>query len=194
MDSPKLMIVHQQRAEIGLNIKRASVSISQPNADIRYSSPQPNVKYSIKQAKLLIDQSQAFDEANLKSPLTMTREAAQKAKQAVLKGISRRVREGNQLMDIAHTKRLMIPQMMKQRTGIQKKEFNIGYMPSSLHAVKIKYQPGALELDVNIGNFRIDVTPNDPIYRYQPGNLDIYLKQKNDLQFQAYTPIWNQGM
>jgi len=188
MELPKLSIVQQQRADIGFTTRNAALHISQPKADVRYNSPQPDVTYTQTQGKLHIDQSQAFNEANLKSPLTMTFEAAQKAKQAVLKGISRRVREGEQLMDIAKNKQLMIPHIMKQRSAPEKTGFNIGFMPSSVDAVKIHYQPGHLSVNVNLENFVLEASPNMPKFQYQRGDFNIYLKQKNDLQFQAYTP------
>src|SRR5699024_12798893 len=67
------------------------VEIRQPKADLQMKS---------KKAKLSIDQSKAFAEANLKSALKWNKDIAASGRQHASSGTARRARQGNQLIDI----------------------------------------------------------------------------------------------
>ncbi|MEK4146238.1 DUF6470 family protein [Robertmurraya sp. FSL W8-0741] len=184
MKLPRLEI-DSQLAYLGLNKSRSTIEIRQPKADMSLNQPQPEVEYMKTDSKLEIDQTEAFADANLKNPLRVVKEWAAKAKQKALQSIAENAVEGNRLMRIEGQRKSAIPEIARENSEPDQMQFNIGYMPSSADKVKFSYQPSTIEIKVHRGNFNIDIKPNEPIIKYNPGNLQIYLKQKASMQIRA---------
>lgn len=191
MQLPRLELTNTM-TQIGIEQQRATVSMRQPKADVKMNQPQPDVEYIKTKSQLEIDQTVAFADANLKHPFRMVREAAARARQDVLKGLAEEAAEGDRLMKIEYHNQNVIQQIAREESEPTPKQFNIGFMPSSAGKVKIFYQPSSIEIKVNRGNFNIDITPNYPTIKFNPGDLQIYLKQKASLQIQAVGANLNQ--
>ncbi len=192
MQLPRLEL-HNTFAELGINKRNATIQIRQPQADMSYNQPQPDVKMHKTKGKLTIDQTEAFADAGLKHPFRMTQEQFSRSKQKVLQAISAKASEGDQLMKIeTQGSSSVIPQIAKNKSEPAQKEFNIGFVPSSTSKVKIHYQPSEIKIDVNLENFKLRVKPNKPIIKFNQGDLQIYLKQKANLQIQAVGANINQ--
>lgn len=177
MQLPRLEI-DNRAAYIGINQRQATLEIRQPKADVRMNQPQPEVEYIKTQSKLEIDQTEAFADANLKNPLRVVKEWAEKAKQKVLQSLSEVAAEGDRLMKIEERDKTVIPEIARQNSEPEQKRINIGFMPSSAEKVKFYYQPSMIDVKVRRGNFQIDIEPKDIVKNFKPGNLQVYLKQK----------------
>ncbi|SDH64209.1 DUF6470 family protein [Alteribacillus bidgolensis] len=88
-------------AELGIKSSRPPFEISQPPADTEINQNLTDtVEISTKAAKVNIDQSEAFADANLISPLQKTKQFAQKANQTATEYTAKKAREGEQLKAI----------------------------------------------------------------------------------------------
>lgn len=184
MQLPRLEL-HNTFAKLGIKKRNATIQIRQPQAELTYNQPQPEVKMYKTKGKLTIDQTEAFADAGLKHPFRMTEEQFIKSKQKVLQALATKAAEGDRLMKIEYQSSSVIPQIAKNNSEPPQKEFNIGFVPSSMSKVKIHYEPSKIKMDVNLENFTLHVKPNKPIIKFNQGDLQIYLKQKANLQIQA---------
>src|SRR5699024_4527663 len=152
---------------------KADLSITQPNASILIKSAN---------SKLMIDQSQAFEEANLYGPLRAIEKEAQAGRQAIQEGTKRRAAEGVQLADI-HLDRNQIAEQAKQITKQKKKKGYRQYTPPSIKyipspfSVKTHYEKGSLSMDVQTNEPKINVKINKPVIDHQRGGVEISMAQ-----------------
>lgn len=184
MQLPRLELTNTQ-ALLGIEHQRTTTEIRQPNAKITMNQPKSDVEIIKTKGKLEIDQSEAFADANLKNPLRLTKEWAQRAKQKLLQNLSKEMSEGRRLMEIEKQKESVIPQIAKENSEIELKEIGLGFMPKSAEQIKFYYEPSELKIKVNTENLKIDVKTHQPIIKFNPGDLHIYLKQKASLHIQV---------
>ncbi|SKC55899.1 DUF6470 family protein [Maledivibacter halophilus] len=169
-------------ALIGINTINAKLDISQPKADLNMHTEHAKVEINSENPKVIIDQYQCFAEAGLKNILDLTRETAQISKQAALKGIERRVSQGNQMADI-HKDYNPIAEMADYNAfELFNREFNFGLIPKS--RPKIDIIEGNVDIKVHEGKANMDVKINRPQVDYTRGKVEIYLRQKNSIDIQ----------
>ncbi|MBU8881183.1 hypothetical protein BGM26_19860 [Bacillus sp. FJAT-29790] len=183
MKLPYLQITNTN-ALIGIQQHRATIEIKQPMAEIKMKQPQPVVEIDQSKSELEIDQTEAFADANLKHPFRVVNEWAAKAKQKVLQNISKKVSEGNRLMSIEHQQKSVIPQIAKEKSEPPPKEISIDYLPKPGN-VKFHYQPSEIKIKVPTKNLDLEVQTHHPIIKFNPGDLQIYLRQKASIHIQA---------
>lgn len=184
MNLPQLHI-NQSSAQIGIKQSLSTIQLRQPMADLQLRQPQPEIKISRTDSKLEIDQTEAFADANLKSPIRVANEWIAKAKQTALQSIAKKVKEGDRLMQIENQKESVIPQIGKEKSIGTVQQFGLGYMPSSPFQVKFDYTPSELRLDANVQKAEVNAKINEPMIKINPGNVDVYVKQKNTIQIQV---------
>lgn len=172
--------IESTRAQIGIKTKNAVNNIQQPMANLSIKQPKAEIAIKTTKSKLTIDQTQARADVDLKSISHRMEEFAQKGYQDLLKGIARRARQGNELMRIEDGGNPIASQA-KQNGHKPLKEFGLAFIPS-VGSVKINYEPASVEIDIKPQKPLINVQVNKPIYHYEPGNVEIYLKRKNDLK------------
>ena len=80
------------------NIKDPVQRIQQPQADLNISQPAATLEINSTNARLDIDMSQFWKDVGLKPTKDLIAEYAQMGRQKTLKGISRRVSAGRQMM------------------------------------------------------------------------------------------------
>lgn len=167
-------------AQIGMETTRGHQQIRQPKAD--FSIEQPAAEMSIRSPKgrLTIDQTRAFEEANLMSTRRNIeiygRESIQRAKT----GTARRAQQGTQLMKIENQSNPLIDQA-KINGFNQQKEVSLKYMPSPM-SVNIKYTPQPVQIDAQQRDPVIQAIRRYPEHTYVRGDLDIYMRQYNYLE------------
>lgn len=191
MQLPRLEM-HNTFAQIGISQEQATTEMRQPWAEVRMNQPQPEVEYYIKEGELHIDQTEAFADANLMHPFRNIREWVQRCKQIAIQNLAKTVQEGNRLMKIEDYSGTIIPQLAKEASEPEPKEFTLGYIPESADKVKFYYYPGELKIDVKENDFFVKITPRKPIIKFHPGNLQIYLRQKENLKINVIYPRYNE--
>lgn len=175
------LIIHTTPGHLGMRSKSAQLDIHSSEADLSIQQPKARLNIERTPSKLSIDQTQAWNNLNLKSVFVRIRDAADAGHQAVMEGIARRVRQGEELMKIQN-KGNPIASQARENSQI-KGGYDTGHVPP-FEAVKIHYQPSQLNIQWQTHNPKIEAKQNPPQINYHPGNLDIYMQQYPSLSIQ----------
>jgi hypothetical protein len=166
-------------ARIGMETSRGELQIEQRHAEVNIEQPKSEMFVNRRPPRLTIDQTQAWEDVNLKSVFRMTEDAARAGYQELMNTIASKSLEGDELMMIEHGFSA-IPSLAKRNSETPQADFNIGWIPSH-NSVKINYDPGETDISWNIGKAHINITQNKPNINFYPGKTDIFLQQKNSL-------------
>lgn len=161
--------VHTTDQKVEIHSTHPKLEMSTTNAKVNIEQPAAKLEISTQAAKLLIDQSQAWRDMGLLTPMEAGDQAAQKGLQAVAAGTARRAREGDQMMHI-ETGGNKIAQIAKGKLGIQPVRSALKWIPS-VDSVKSTYVPGKLDIKITPHAPRFDVTIGDVQGRYTPGTV-----------------------
>lgn len=179
MQMPQVRLQSEQ-AKISLHTTDAKVNIQQPGLEQSIHQPQAEITMHTTPSKLTIDQTQAWNDMDLKSVFKRTEDFAELGKKSYLEGITRRVQEGKEMMEIEKGGDPIVAQS-KRIDERKLKDFAIGWIPSRF-AVKIDYQPSELDIDVKVNRPEIQHTPRQPQFNYQPGQVDTGIAQYQSLK------------
>ncbi|MBS4195505.1 DUF6470 family protein [Lederbergia citri] len=179
MQIPQIRM-ESQFAKIGMETVSARQSIQQPNADLHIEQPQADMKMRTIPGRLTIDQSQAWEDMDIKSIFQRVRENAQRGRQKLLEGIARVAREGNEMLDI-HSGRDVLVEQAKRKANPPPVDTNINWVPSPFSVI-IHYEPGKTDIQFQTRKPVIDARIRKPIISYVPGDVNIYLRQQNSLK------------
>ncbi|GEL78709.1 DUF6470 family protein [Tenuibacillus multivorans] len=179
MQFPQIRM-QSQMALIGINTTQGQQTIEQPKAQLSIQQPKADVQIDRRPPKLDIDQSQAWSDMGLYGPIEAAERNAQEGKQAWLQSLAKESQEGDQLMKIENGGNA-IASIGKNNAYEPMKEFNVGWIPSHF-AVKTSYEPGEINIRVQRNEPIINAQTQSPIINYQRGDIEIYLRQQNELQ------------
>lgn len=166
--------------QMELIIKKPVQQISQPKAEQTISQPAAKLEINTTRSVLKIDSSEARRDIGQYPTGEMIGRYAQEGKQAVMQGIARRVREGNQMMEGAGKGqgRAIIQQIATQNTGPKRPgPYNVKFVPS-VGSVKIDFTPGTTNIKITPGELNINVKVNKPIHNYTPGKVTAVMAQR----------------
>lgn len=166
--------------KIGLQTQNAKLRMNQQRADMTIRQPKAELSIQTLPGKLDIDQSKAFAEANLKSVYQLIEDFARRGREAVMKGIARRARQGDRLMKIEN-KGHPIADLGRINSSDPPLRFNIGWMPRSPFSVKFHYQPADVRIQWKIHGPEIHVTPHPTEFTYVPGSVSGFMRQRASL-------------
>lgn len=183
MRIPQIQI-QTTKAKLGLNIENPQQRIKQPTADLQIRQPAAEVSIRTTDGQLHIDSSQARRDLGLIGPLESSRNYAQKGKQAVLAGIARRAREGEQLASIENGGNA-IQALAASKATPQKKALGIKFVPS-VGSVKTTYTPASVDINVQTNKAQIDATVNKPVHNYTPGKVSGYMLQYPSIEIDVF--------
>lgn len=147
--------------------------IRQPRAELSIEQPAAILEIHTKDAQLKMDSSQLWSDLGMKPTSELIAEYAQKGKQALLKGISRRMSEGRQMMKGAGKDqgRSIVPNIAKQNHGPKRPgPLGIDFIPS-YKAIKFQYVPGSIDIHVTPQKPKIDSKVNKVVHHYTPGDV-----------------------
>lgn len=179
MQIPQIRM-QSEMAQIAIHTTPTRQTIRQSNAEMQIEQPRAGMTMRTIPGKLTIDQTQAREEMDIKSISKRVRENAIRASQKLLEGIARVSSEGDEMLDI-HTGRDVLVEQAARKANPPPAETNITWIPSPF-SVKINYQPGGTDIQVQPREPRIDVNIRKPMIAYERGKVDIALKQRNSLQ------------
>ncbi len=172
--------MESQFFKIGLRSTPSTMTFKQPKAIQTIEQKPAEIEIRTKHGRMHIDQSQAFAEANLKSVYQLIKEYAQRGKQKGLEGVARRAREGRELMSIENKGNPLIRQAV-EKSHPPPKQLGITWIPS-YGSVKFHYEPAQVDINITPHKPLIDTTPQKPVIQYNPGNVEVYVAQKNNLR------------
>lgn len=163
----------------GLTIEKPVQTIEQPKALQSIEQPAAILEIETSPGKLLIDQTDARADVDLKSVSRRIKESAQNGYQDWLNGLARRARQGRALMSI-HKGGNPIVAHAKENSQGDVKQFNIGWIPSHF-SVKLQYQPAEVKIHVEPQKPKVDTEIQKPIHQYTPGNVEVGVLDENFL-------------
>lgn len=179
MQMPQVRLQSQQ-AQISINTTDASANIQQPKAEQTIRQPQAEITMHTTPSKLTIDQTQAWNDMDLKSVFKRTEDFAELGKKSNMEGISRRVQEGKEMMEIEKGGDPIVAQA-KRIDERKLKDFALGWIPSNF-SVKTDYQPSELDINVKINRPEITNTAQKPQFDYIKGQVDTGIAQYQSLK------------
>ncbi|ADH98549.1 DUF6470 family protein [Salisediminibacterium selenitireducens] len=184
MDLPRIQI-QTTRAETALQSHRPPMSIQQPKADMQIdNSLSGRFRMTQEYAEISIDQTEAFADADVKSILRRNDEWTSRAMQQAMTYTAKVARQGEQLKKIENPGDV-IPQLARQNGERPPKSYNYGQVPSSTDKVRVSYAPGDIRIDLDWPDANIRVQRNDPVINIPRWETNVYLQQRNSIQFQA---------
>jgi len=171
-----------QPALIGIKTTPAKLFIQQRKADVQMHTELPKVEIRKEPIRIQIDQYACFAEAGLKNVFDLTGENAEYSYRQAMAGIERIVRQGNDLADIHLNTNPIADQAEENAYELYVHEGNFDIIPKS--RPKIDFVGGDLDIRLKEGGTDMKVRVNKPIIQYQPGKVEIYLRQKNSIHIE----------
>ncbi|GAE33031.1 DUF6470 family protein [Halalkalibacter akibai] len=186
--------IHQNDAKIGLNSSRPGPQIKQQAPDMQIKQNHNNlIEISTTASQMFIDQTEAFADANLKHPLRVANEQAGKALQQVSKYVAKTAQQGDQMMKIENGTGAFA-RIAKVNSEPAPVQVNIGYMPKSADRVKFDFQPAKVNIRAREYQTEIHVNRRDPQIHMPKWQTETYIRQKNQISFQAVGSTVNRGL
>lgn len=168
MNMPKLQL-QSTPARLGLNIQQPVQQIEQPPAELDLQQPAAILTMSTTKSKLSIDTTEARADVDLKSVGRRIAEFADEGKQAALDGTAKRAEQGMEMMQIENGGNPIKTQA--QQSGRQPySDLGIKFVPS-LGSVKISFEPGKVDIQVEPQKVINNTKINKPIHQYTPGKV-----------------------
>jgi hypothetical protein len=174
MNFPQLRM-ESTSGQLGLTSQKPIQEIEQLPAEMTIKQPKAELTIRLTPGKLTIDQTQAWEDMDLKHISKRIEEFAHIGYQDWLTGLARRAQEGDDLMRIENGGN-PIPEHAKINSTSPIYEFNIGFVPSPF-SVKINYQPVDIRINWRTKKPEIEVKVNKPRHIYTPGEIHGEMKQ-----------------
>ncbi|MCR6112162.1 hypothetical protein HXA35_17680 [Bacillus sp. A301a_S52] len=182
MSLPQIAISTIQ-AKTGIQQSRPYISMRQPGPDMTIDqNVAGKLRISTTASRLYIDQTEAFADADVKSPLRRGKENAAKGNQKVMQFIAETMRHGEQLKKIENNTNALAS-VAKQRSERAPMSYNFGAVPEHMGKVKINYTPSELQFDADLPHVAINVKRNSPEIQVPRWETNVYLEQKNNIHF-----------
>lgn len=179
MQFPQIRM-ESQMAKISIQQSQGMQEIRQPKADLSIEQPKAEISIRTNPSKLTIDQTQAWEDMNIMSPLRRTEKLAQEGYQGFLEGTERRARQGTELMRIENKGDPLIGQAIENGYGGMK-TLGITFIPSPF-SVKMNYEPADVQIDVQTNKPVINATIRKPEHDYSRSQVEIQMKQYEHLE------------
>ncbi|MBB6453627.1 hypothetical protein HNQ94_002076 [Salirhabdus euzebyi] len=187
MKLPQIRL-QSQMAKIEMNTINGTQSIEQPKAVQTIEQPSAEVTMKRTPSKLTIDQSQAWRDMGLFTPIESGYENARLGKAGVQEGTSRRAIQGDQLMRIENGGNPIVDQAITNGYRPEK-TLGIRWVPSSF-AVKTSYEASKLHIEVNKNKPIVNVQPQKPIVDFSPGKVETSMKQYAEIEIDYAHVNW----
>jgi hypothetical protein len=131
--------------------------------------------------RLTIDQTEAWEQMNLKHVFRLIEENADRAQEEYRKGVARRVDEGEEMLKIEHQKGNPFAQIAARNIARPEGTSNITFIPS-FNSVKMSYEKAKLDYHWKVHQPRFEAKYEAPVIEYEPGEVTVELVQKPSLK------------
>ncbi|WP_026672373.1 DUF6470 family protein [Alkalihalobacterium bogoriense] len=181
-------------AKIGLKSYTPPMKITQESANMNIKgNAVENISISRTASQLFIDQTEAFADAGLKSPLRKATEHAQQTTSKIYEYMAKKMRDGDAMMKIENGSNV-IPRLAVEHGKIFDFDFKYTQVPKGTEKVKFSYIPSDLNIYHSPNRFDIQVKTNKPKYQVADWKTGVYLKQKESISFSVVGQHVNRGM
>ncbi|OLS39023.1 hypothetical protein BTR22_05110 [Alkalihalophilus pseudofirmus] len=172
-------------AYIGIRSNKPHPQMKQHTADLQIRQTHTGIiEINTKSAELSIDQTQAFAEANLKTPFRLADEFYQRAQQKAAEHLTKRRQQGDQMMKIENGFGVLA-RLAKVNSEKPQGQLQTVNMPRSVSSTKIHFEPAQVSFRVPNHQTDIKVNRREPDIHIPKWQTETYVKQKNSISFQA---------
>ncbi|WP_088104279.1 DUF6470 family protein [Halalkalibacter urbisdiaboli] len=186
--------IQKNDAYIGLRSQQPPMKVKQHHANLQINQEHAAlIEISTTASKLSIDQTEAFADANLKTPLRLANDYWNKTEGVVAKYVAKTAQQGKQMMQIENGFGAF-PRIAKQNSEKPEKQLTLVQMPRSAFKINFDYQPSEVNFRVPNKKPEIRVTPHEPDISIPKWQTDVYVRQKEQISFQAVGGILNKGL
>ncbi|ADU31864.1 DUF6470 family protein [Evansella cellulosilytica] len=174
--------IQSERAITGIASQRPEMTIRQRPADMEIKQElNGNLRISSTAAKLFINQTEAFADADLKGPLRRSNEWHSSTKQKVYQYIAKTMREGEQYKSIENGGNA-IANVARQNGERAPKSYNVSTVPQPFR-VKIDHVPSEVRVQADWPEPSIRFHKNEPDITIPKWQSNVYIQQKNAIHF-----------
>lgn len=162
-------------AKIGINRTPEKMEIQNHNeVSLDHRVELGKLEMTTEHVKVMIDQSQCFNESGLKTVSALTEDNVSYSRQQASKGISRIVDQGNQRADIRKKSGNPLPQQAYYNAfELFKKDWNMVTMPRSRPDFDIK--EGKVDIKISEPKIENNTKIVKPTIDYQASKVEVYL-------------------
>lgn len=171
--------ISQTWAQIGIRHIPGQLQIEQPHPVVESESRPPELKIHRRGSQLLIDQTRAWEAYALISPVKLTQTIVSNIKAVYPHMVAKIAQDGDRMADV-HLSTNVFTQLAREQPR-PLTELKIAGPASTLN-VEFEYQPEELALEVQAGNWQYRIKAQKPQITYQPGRVEIYLRQPPQLE------------
>lgn len=183
MQLPSIKIT-STHGQIGMKSQRPHIEIKQHEPGFSIRQEHVAIEINKQSDQLTINQREAFASSNLKHIYQLNKDFAAKGLSHASEMTAKYAREGDQLMRIENGFNV-IPQLAKVNSILfPEKEITLAQMPKPF-SVKTDYQPSKLSFHTKGGTAEINIEQRKPTIQHRPWQTDVYVRQKQNIQFQA---------
>lgn len=173
---PQLQI-RQEYAQLGIDADLGTQRMEQPRPT--FELRQNHAKLHIRQplGRFEIDQDRAWDALAVGGNLETMSKIYSMAPEIALKGLRRRVEEGNRMADITIKSNPFAEFAKDWRRTFEEYAQIAG--PASYDNVDLEYIRGDFSLDAELGAIELNARVNQPVHEYTRGKLEIGILKYN---------------
>ncbi|WJQ81126.1 DUF6470 family protein [Brevibacillus brevis] len=169
-------------AQIGFTTRNSVLEIQQPQAEMNLRQEPSILQISQDAGVLFIDSSRARESSGLRSPMQFSDGNYQFSKQQLLDAIAKISQEGDSLRAIENPGNA-IAALAFDKIGISPTPLSTPSSPDE--GVDVTYQAKPVEIHVKRGGMKMDPVYRPPIFKYKPGDVNVYMKQYQQLRIEV---------
>ena len=170
--------IRQTPARVGAESSYARLKIEQPRLDIEMEQEHVKAEINTTAIKIDIDQSEAWKALGRLPATEFSKSIRDKTDQVVQDYIAKVVDQGNRFAAI-HLKEDPIPQFAADNDINFSELYYEGR--ASVNNVKYNVKPAEVDIKWRGGEVFYQVQTHKPIIEYQPADLNLYLRQRNNI-------------
>ncbi|WP_067922440.1 DUF6470 family protein [Alicyclobacillus shizuokensis] len=170
--------IQQVFGQIGIRYSPAHWEIHTRQADLTIDAPAAELTIHTIPGRLDIDQTEAFADEGLRTPLEFSKHQAALARQAAAQGVADTADWGQRFLHIEQGDPL--PQWVMRYRDHQR-QFAPQLVPRPF-SVKIHYQPGHVDIKAHVQPVRVSAVTHPVEVEFQPGSVHTYLARAPQLR------------
>ncbi|MBP3966769.1 DUF6470 family protein [Paenibacillus lignilyticus] len=176
---PRLSI-HQTYAQIGIQTNNASLEMQSPPGDLSIEQPPAIVDIQSPRGELEVDSTAAFTALGTGPHLDWMNSIYSQYKNVALQAIAKIVEDGNRMAQISNPNNAFA-ELAREAFHHQNRIVYTG--EASIDNVRVRYTPHAPIINIEAQKPIIEYTPRKPETQYHPGSVEVYLRQRNSVEF-----------
>ncbi|MGB8956085.1 MAG: DUF6470 family protein [Tumebacillaceae bacterium] len=171
--------INQQFGRIGIDISKPVQEIRQPAPMLEIQQPAAQMQIDQGRGQLQIDGTAAHAALGHRTNEALISAVAQQARNLVLEIIGAKAEEGYQLASIEKGTSIADIARQKWSQGPNPIQF---VDAASYTNVDVQYTPRPTQIEWNLQSVQIEAHNTQPEISYTPGDVSVYLAQRNSLQ------------